>query len=59
MTAKAKSALQELGFQVDQSGKHIKIVFQGDDRYTFTMASTGSDYRGGLNNASDISRLLF
>jgi len=59
MTAKVKSALQELGFQVDQSGKHIKTVFQGDDRYTFTMASTGSDHRGGLNNASDISRLLF
>lgn len=58
MDAKVKAGLQELGFDVADDGKHIKIVFQGDDRYTFTMPKSGSDVRGGLNLAGDISRLL-
>ncbi len=58
MDPKLKSSLQELGFDVEDDGKHNKIVFQGDDRYTFTMPKSGSDTRGGLNLVSDISRLL-
>lgn len=58
MDAKVKAGLQDLGFDVEDDGKHIKIVFQGDDRYTFTMPKSGSDVRGGLNLAGDISRLL-
>lgn len=59
MDAKVRSALQDMGFDISEEGKHYKIVFQGDDRYTFTMPKSGSDYRGGLNLAGDISRLLF
>lgn len=59
MTPKLRAVLEELGFEISQEGKHIKIVFQGDDRYTFVMPKSGSDYRGGLNLASDISRLMF
>jgi hypothetical protein len=58
MDAKVRSALHDMGFDLSEEGKHYKIVFQGDDRYTFTMPKSGSDYRGGLNLASDISRLL-
>lgn len=58
MDAKVKSALQELGFDISEDGKHIKVVFQGDDRYTFTMPKSGSDVRGGLNLSGDIARLL-
>lgn len=58
MDAKVRSALQGIGFDISEDGKHYKIVFQGDDRYTFTMPKSGSDHRGGLNLASDISRLL-
>lgn len=58
MDAKVRSALQDMGFDISEDGKHFKIVFQGDDRYTFTMPKSGSDHRGGLNLASDISRLL-
>lgn len=58
MDARVKSALQELGFDISEDGKHTKIVFQGDDRYTFTMPKSGSDVRGGLNLSGDISRLL-
>jgi hypothetical protein len=58
MDAKVRSALQDMGFDISEEGKHYKIVFQGDDRYTFTMPKSGSDHRGGLNLAGDISRLL-
>ncbi len=58
MDAKVRSALQDLGFEISEDGKHYKIVFQGDDRYTFTMPKSGSDHRGGLNLVGDISRLL-
>lgn len=59
MDAKVRGALQEIGFDMSEEGKHYKIVFQGDNRYTFTMPKSGSDHRGGLNLAGDISRLLF
>lgn len=58
LDAKVKAGLQEFGFDIADDGKHIKIIFQGDDRYTFTMPKSGSDLRGGLNLAGDISRLL-
>lgn len=59
MDAKVRSGLLEMGFEISEDGKHTKIVFQGDDRYTFTMPKSGSDHRGGLNLAGDIARLLF
>jgi hypothetical protein len=59
MDAKTKKGLIEMGFEVTEEGKHYKLTFQGDDRYTFTLPKSGSDYRGGLNAATDISRLLF
>lgn len=58
LDTRVRSALQEMGFGILEDGKHYKIVFQGDDRYTFTMPKSGSDWRGGLNLASDIARLL-
>ncbi|MDP1860787.1 MAG: hypothetical protein Q8K82_19075 [Gemmatimonadaceae bacterium] len=59
MDAKTKRGLRELGFEVTEDGKHYKLVFQGDDRYTFTLPKSGSDHRGGLNACSVISCLLF
>lgn len=58
MDAKVRGGLQDMGFEISEEGKHFKIIFQGDDRYTFTMPKSGSDHRGGLNSASDIARLL-
>lgn len=58
MDTKVRSELQDMGFEISEEGKHFKLVFQGDDRYTFTMPKSGSDHRGGLNLAGDISRLL-
>ena len=59
ISAKIQSELKSMGFTVTTEGKHIKLVFHGDDRYTFTLPKSGSDHRGGLNAASDIARLLF
>ena len=59
LNAKIRRELQDMGFSVTEEGKHNKLVFQGDDRYTFTFAKTASDHRGGMNSASDIGRLLF
>jgi hypothetical protein len=56
---KVRRGLEKLEFTISEDGKHHKLVFRGDDRYTFTLAKSGSDQqRGGLNAASDIARLL-
>jgi hypothetical protein len=59
MDGRIEQGLRDLGFEVTEDGKHYKLLYQGDDRYTFTLPKSGSDHRGGLNAASDISRLVF
>jgi hypothetical protein len=59
MDQKTRRGLEEMGFAITEDGKHYKLVFQEDDRYTFTLSKTGSDHRGGLNAASDMGRRLF
>ncbi len=59
MDAHTRKGLDELGFAVSEDGRHFKLMYQGDDRYTFTLPKSGSDHRGGLNAANDIGRLLF
>ncbi|MFW0699132.1 hypothetical protein [Pantoea sp. R13S299] len=51
--------LMELGFELTEEGKHWKITYNGDSRYTYILAKTGSDYRGSLNAISDISNIIF
>jgi hypothetical protein len=59
MDAKTRKDLEQIGFSISDSGKHHKLLYQNDARYTFTLAKSGSDYRGGLNAAGDLCRLLF
>ncbi len=59
MDAKTRKGLESLGFSISEDGKHFKLLFQNDDRYTFTLSKSGSDHRGGLNAASDISKKMF
>ncbi len=54
-----RRALEEIGFEISEEGKHYKLVFRGDDRYTFSMAKTGSDWRGMKNWVSDATKRLF
>jgi hypothetical protein len=51
--------LEEIGFSITEDGKHLKLVFRGDDRYTFAMSKTGSDHRGMKNWISDTTKRLF
>ena len=57
--SRIRRGLEQLGFEVSEDGKHYKLVFQGDGRYTFSFPKSGSDHRGGLNAASEITRRLF
>ncbi|KTC63852.1 hypothetical protein AO262_22705 [Pseudomonas fluorescens ABAC62] len=54
MTQRVRSKLQELGFEISEDSKHCRLLYQGDERYTFTLPKTGSDNRGGLNAGSDM-----
>lgn len=54
-----RRGLEDMGFSITEDGKHCKLVFRDDERYTFALPKSGSDSRGGLNAASDIGRLLF
>lgn len=59
MDKKVRRSLEDMGFDLTDDGKHHKLTFLGDERYTFTLPKTGSDHRGGLNAAAGIARLLF
>ena len=43
----------------DAAAAAYKLVYQEDDRYTYTLPKSGSDHRGSLNAANDIGRLMF
>jgi hypothetical protein len=59
LDAKTKNALVKLGFSISEEGKHYKLVFQNDGRYTFITSKTSSDHRAGKNLTSDINKRLF
>ncbi|MBN90825.1 MAG: hypothetical protein CL954_03340 [Erythrobacteraceae bacterium] len=59
LDTKTRKALNELGFAISSDGKHHKLVYFGDERLTFAMAKTASDWRAGKNMASDISRKVY
>lgn len=59
MDKKTRRALEQVGFEFSEEGKHIKAVFRGDSRYVFTFPKTSSDHRAGMNMASDILKTLF
>ena len=54
-----RAQLHDLGFSVSEAGKHIKLTWRDDSRYTITVAKTPSDSRSNKNNASDALKLLF
>ena len=56
---KERKALEDIGFSITEDGKHLKLVFRGDDRYTFAMPKSGSDWRGMKNWISDATKILF
>jgi hypothetical protein len=59
LKASERKRFEGLGFAVTEAGKHRKAVYRDDDRYSFTLAKTGSDHRGGKNMVSTITKKLF
>ncbi|XKH00306.1 hypothetical protein LG325_09340 [Marinobacter nauticus] len=51
--------LEELGFEISGEGKHYRLVFKGDTRYSMSMPKTSSDHRAGKNLVSQINNNLF
>ncbi|WP_368643273.1 hypothetical protein [Castellaniella ginsengisoli] len=59
MDAKTRRSLMDIGFSIEEDGKHFKLKFRDDGRYVLTLNKTSSDHRAGLNAASDITNILF
>lgn len=55
----ARRELMDMGFEIEDDGKHIKLVYYGDGRYMVTMPKTPSDNRSGKNVASEIIKIMF
>jgi hypothetical protein len=51
--------LEKFGFVIKEEGKHYKLLYHGDERYSVTIAKTGSDHREGKNNVSYIVNEMF
>ncbi|WP_157356535.1 hypothetical protein [Pseudomonas sp. CBZ-4] len=59
MNKKVKTTFEGLGFSISADGKHWKVTYQDDERYTYILPKSGSDYRGGLNAAADIANIVY
>lgn len=59
MSAKTKQALNDLGFEITEDGKHYKVAYYGDGRYQTTYSKTPSDGRTGKNSAQQTINMVF
>lgn len=46
-----KKDLENIGFVLEEDGKHLKVLYYGDPRYHVVLSKTPSDGRAGMNNA--------
>ena len=58
LTPEIQSTLIDVGFRITD-GKHYKLTYYDDERYTVTMAKSGSDWRGGENLFSEIKKRVY
>ena len=58
LTPEIQSTLIDAGFRITD-GKHYKLTYYDDERYTVTMAKSGSDWRGGENLFSEIKKRVY
>lgn len=59
-TPKIKKRLEQMGITVCRNGKHIILEYECNDgtKAHSPLSNTGSDPRGGLNLACEISRKI-
>ncbi len=58
LTGTMRQELTDLGFVITEEGKHYKIRYCGDGRYTSAVAKTPSDVRSGINCAAEINKRM-
>ncbi len=55
MTKPLRQELTDFGFEITEDGKHYKLVYHGDGRYSTALPKTPSDEaHGGKNAAAEI-----
>jgi hypothetical protein len=54
-----RQELYDLGFKITEDGKHYKLTYRGDPRYTVILGKTPSDNRSGSNTAAKINKKVF
>lgn len=59
MSGSVKTSLERLGFSISEDGKHYKLIFKNDGRFSFSLSKTSSDRRSGMNAFSDIKKKFF
>ena len=59
MPAQLRKDLEALGFVISDGGKHYKVQYYGDPRYTSTMSKTPSDWRTGKAVTSGLGKMAF
>lgn len=59
MPAKLKQDLESYGFEIKEDGKHYKILYYGDGRYTDILSKTPSDWRTGKTSALKLINIAF
>lgn len=58
MSAKLKQSLLDFGFEITEDGKHYKLTYYGDGRYSTSVSKTPSDVRTGKNMSLQIIRSM-
>ena len=58
LTPEIQSTLIDVGFRITD-GKHYKLTYYDDERYTVPMEKSGSDWRGGENLISEIRKRIY
>ena len=59
MPTRLKQDLESYGFEVNEDGKHYKILYYGDGRYSDILSKTPSDWRTGKTSALKLIRIAF
>ncbi len=59
MSSKVRQELESRGFVITEDGKHYKVTYNGDPRYTMTMSKTPSDVKTGQNVTGTINRIVY
>lgn len=57
-TGQLRRRLKALGFDVVENRRHVRLVSQSNPRISIVIPTSGSDYRGGRNSASNLLRKI-